>query len=701
MNRANSQSPFGDLAPRRARKSATAIGAAVAITMAGVAPASAISPPPADHVSTIEDFETVVDPEFHSAPSDPPEIDPSRPMTDAEIAERLAYDRATYPEYFAPAHGDLSVGEAFWPGQLMWFVGKTALQFGLHHGFAAGLEKLMPGKPDPTAAALEQIADQIGGLRDQIAGVSEQVAGLGDQLEELKQLHEWNVYFDRESEVETHMGTINLNADHVAGYERHEQWDEPKARLVVSMTAYAIAQVQLKIVDGTDPAFQNLLKVLRYSEPDTRWAQIDAYRRSYESVLATGVLNIMAAHEKYPGLFQSELDGAVKRYEETIDALYEVGGVAYPQAVQFTAQGAATPVGTQLHPVGANYIVASSDRPLLRGEAKRPLSSEDEIESTYQALLDDYYRGRTSGDTSFGAYLRHRGFPSRLTIVDSVHVLHSGDWRVLSRAVIVQGREIGRSIDTASFATEAEAQTYAERLRTNANAQAPYVIDGVETNAAGHAISTDIDALDLALHGAPIDWNPDDAGSHGEMGPLVIEHSGYDTLVFVDADTGVRLGIFDVSKGPIDHAVVDAPSSASLALILGASLENAALEDGYVAPMGSTLLNLPAWNEGENLTFRPVERALERLHIKVTGVGNNGVVRVDGKVACGWDKGTSCTLDLDPHAGPLQVTAGGGSNVVLHSWGGACSGGQWNTCIVDPADGEQTVIANFQYFHHN
>ncbi len=672
------------------RRAAALIGLATTLALASALPQSALG--------------ASIDGEAHleneSQPV-PPDIDPTRPMTEEELAELTAYNQEMYPGYYGHPEMDPQFAAVFWPGDLMWFVGKTALQFGLQKGFGAGLEKLFPGRPDPTAEALEQIADQLDGLRDQIRGVSAQVSALGDQLDELKQLHEWNVYFDRERDVETHKANVHLYADLVAGYERHEQWDEYKARAVASVNVEALAQIEVKLVAGTDPAFQNLQKVLRYSPADTRWAQIDAYRRSYEAVLATAVMNIMAAHDKYPGLFQAELGAAVQRYDRTVDALYETAGLAYPQPMQFRIDGPAVPAGAQLHALGASSIVASPDRPLRRGETKRTLSTFDEIKSRYEALMDDYYRGKGPNDTSFGGYMRSLGFSSTVVVGESVRVINNGDWRVVWEAVVIQPRKIGKSVGTGTYATKAEAESHASSLRAMASATAPYEL-AVETNPAGHAISTDVDALELALEGVPITWDPEDAGQGGEMGPLLLDHTVYDTAVFVDAVTGQQLGIFDVSKGPIADAHVDPPPSGSLALILGESLTDASLDDGHAVPIGSTLITLPVAHEGHELRFRPLRRALERLNIIVEDYGSrDGGVFVDGSLACGRHLGPRCTLHLDPYAGLLHAEAAGGPYMVQRSWSGACEGGPWNTCQIDPGKGEQTLTATFEYFYPN
>ena len=670
-------------------KAVAATTAAIALAMTSLSTAAAQPSPHEGPQASAPTPET----------AEPREIDPYRPMTEEELAELTAYNQATYPQYYAERHPDSQFAAPFWPGDLMWFVGKTALQFGLQQGFGAALERIMPGRPDPTADALEQISDQLDGLRDQIQGVSDQVSALGDQVEELKQLHEWSVYFDRERDVETHKANVDLYADLVAGYERHDQWDEHKARAVASVMAAAVAQMEVKLVNGTDPAFQNLQKVLRYSPSDTRWAQIDGYRRSYEAVLATAVLNIMAAHDKYPDLFQSELDAAVTRYERTIDALYETGGIAYPQPMQFGSAGPATPAGGQLHPMGASYIVASPDRPVRRGESKQTLQSLEDIQSAYQAVMDDYYRGKSPDDTSFGSYLRSLGFSSAPIIEESVQVVFNGAWRVLWEYVTVGTRSVGKGMGTATFGTEPEAQAYAASRRSLAVGHAPYKLD-VEVNAGGHAIATDPDAFELAVEGVPIDWAPENVGAPGEMGSLLLEHYGYDALVFVDAVTGQRLGIFNVSQGPIEHAEVESPPSGILALVLGESVTGAALGDGYVVPAGSTLITLPESHDGHPLSFRPLRRALERLNIVVNDFGSRtGGVFVDGPLACGREKGTHCTLMLDPYAGSLRVTADGGPYMVLRAWGGACVGGRWNTCEVDPSKGEQTLTATFESYY--
>ena len=679
---------------RSFRAQVFALGAAAMLALASIAPNSAF----AAMQDQLDDPWMDLD-SSHIA-DEPLAIDPTRPMTEEEIEAVAAYDRQMNPEYFERGH--LNPEAAVWIGGIMSFVGKSALNFGLQQGFSAGLEKIFPGRPDPTADALEEIAEQIDGLRLQIQGVSNQVTELGNQVAELKELHEWGVYFDREIEVETHKGRIELYADYVAGYERHDQWDEQKARRAVDMTGDSISQMELKLVNGTDPAFQNLMKVLRYSNSETRWAQIDAYRRGYESILATGVLTIMAAHEKYPGLFQSELDAAVLRYERTIDGLYEVAGLGYPQPMQFTTDGAAVAVGAQLHPLGADFIVGSSKRPLRVGEVKQVLTSHDQIAEVYQALMDDYYRGRDPGDSSFRSYLFQNEISASLTVADSIRVTQnsSGHWRVFSDNLVISNRTVSfkSTIDGKSYATHAEALAVAEARRAAVLSWAPYIVE-VETNSAGHDISTDVDALDLAMHGLDVVWNAEEAGPGGEMGALVLQDARYDTLIFADAVTGVRLGAVDVSKGPVDSVLVDAPPSGSLALILGESLVDEPIGEGFVVPIGASLINLPPSAEGHALTFSPVRREFEFLNIRVQGAGNAGGVFVNDKLACGWGLGNSCTLELDPYAGPLRISAHGQGHAVLQSWSGACSGGRWSTCTIDPGNGGHDLTATFEYYY--
>jgi len=166
--------------------------------------------------------------------------------------------------------------------------------------------------------------------------------------------------------------------------------------------------------------------------------------------------------------------------------------------------------------------------------------------------------------------------------------------------------------------------------------------------------------------------------------------------VFVDAVTGARLGVFDVSKGPIDDVVIKSPESGALALILGEAVLDEPIEEGYVVPVGTTLVNAVEPNQAGELVFDRISRATERLNLVIEGPSaRDARLYVAGQV-CDGKVSTHCTVELAPDAGKHEVRWGvDGSYTTLDRWGGACVGGQWSKCWIDPAHGEKTVTARF------
>lgn len=635
------------------------------------------------------------------APDDaiePPAIDPTRPMTEEELAALQTYDRATYPSYFEPNRLQIGRATYFWPGELMLFVGRSAAKAALSYGFEAALDEVLPGA-DP----LQKVANQIEGLRSQIQDVSTQVAGVGEQVAELKEMAEWDAFFTREQNVESHKGTIELYADFAAGYERYDEWDETNARTLVDMTANAMAQIELKLVNGIDPAFQNLMRIQRYSEPHERWEQIDRYRRSYESLLATGLLNIMAARERFPSMFQSELDAAVGVYDRTVEGLHSVGGVAYPQPMQFPVDGvgAPTPIGGQWHPLESDFLVASDRRPLLQGEVKASTITDFQtFQSVFGTLRDDYERA-APGQKDFSTYLSNHGFRTSFRLADAVFVSKYGDsdFRVYGERAVVSGRDLqkGYHYENKPYATRAEAEAAAAQFRASALAMAPYTIE-VETNAEGHAVRDDVHAIELAMNGLSLERDFDPTVGKGDMGALRIEHSMYDTLLFVDAGTGRVLGAFDTTKGPIDAAVIDAPDSGSIAVLLGDSVPGEPIEHGAFVPVGVTVMNTVEADGNGQVFFAPVSRSTERIHIRIKGSVPLSEIRIlrDMQTVCGRDEGATCTVEIDPEAGPVDLWAVPSSAYTLDSWTGPCTNGRWSSkCTIDPLQGEQTITATF------
>ena len=632
---------------------------------------------------------------------EPPTIDPYRPMTEEELAAQQAYDEATYPQYFHPSGMRMSLASTtpFWPGELMWFVGQTAAKAALSYGFELALDEVLPGM-DP----LQKVADQIEGLRGEIQGVSKQITDLGEQIAELKTTNEWDTYFNRERDVETHKATINLYAGLVAGYERYDEWDETNARTAVDRVANAMAQIEVKLVNGTDPAFQNLMRIQRYSLPDVRWEQIDRYRRSYESLLGTGLLNIMAAHQRFPGMFQSELDAAVSLYERTLEGLYAVGGAAYPQPVRFSPNGGApTPIGGQLHALGTSVLVASGTRPLLKDEVKATTVSDfATFQSVFEPLRDDYERAAPDSK-SFSSYLRSQGFQTSMKLADAVFVSENGknDFRVYAETAGISGRNLqkGYYYQNKPYGTRAEAEAAAAQVRASALSNAAYTIE-VETNSEGHAIASDVHAVDVAMNGVPLDRDFDPTVGNGDMGALRIANPLYDTLFFVDAVSGQLLGAHDMTQGPIDTVTIDAPGSGSLAVLLGDAVPGKDIQEGNIAPAGIAIVNTVEPNKHGELVFAPVSRSPELVRIRIQGdapLSDVRIVRANMELVCGREKGGDCALEIDPLGGPIDLWAVASSYYSLQSWKGDCGvGSSGAKCRVDGLNGERTITATFQ-----
>lgn len=354
------------------------------------------------------------------------------------------------------------------------------------------------------------------------------------------------------------------------------------------------------------------------SDHEEAWSWISAYRDYYRAQLAQALINVDWA-EGHDDIATVEVarnrPDVEQKARAVVDALYDDVGVAYPEPVRFSTDGAPTTVGTSIHlgRTRAGTIYARDDRPLLPGEERDAMRTGDNARTMYNQLKQEFDAGVAGGRT-FVQYLDDEKFPTSVHHANTFEknikkgMTNEGmrwcGWvgydltRVSGNNIVDDHMGRGQDEEYCSYydiyyaGDKARAKANVERqvdqryaeLYDAAQNHSPYRIT-TDVNPAGLAVSPDGHAVAMAKHGLRIQLD-EGTGSADDLGALTIENlGGYDTAFFIDAETGNLLGSVDLTSGTLDGVEFAAPASGWVEIVIGDSVAG---YESTMAPAGST-----------------------------------------------------------------------------------------------------------------